>query len=466
MGWFTSLGGFFWVSYVLKQFGGLPWSIAIVFLLLFCTFNHLHFLLFSGAFRWLKEKLPLSIPCKALVLTAVFICIDQLIPNLFMDELGNGAHNLEYIRQTADLSGVSLLTALVVFTNFTLYYWWKTDGHKTKTWKPLLPILVFWIASFTYGMIRYNHFTQATHNAKDKVEFALIQGNIGDLEKQAAFLGVVEAADTAVKTYLSLSDQAMALSPKPDFVVWPETAYPSRFKNAEHSSERVRDQSIELWVKENKTPLLFGGYHSDQKYEYNAFFFLTPDMKLQVYMKSILLMFGESLPFVDMFPSLGEAFPQVGNFGKGPGAISMPLERAGKSSFKVHPLICYEVLFSPFVRDGINSGADLMLNITNDSWFGPFGEPQLHFALANLRSVETRRPLVRSTNTGITAVTLANGDVLKQSEIGRAEIFQASVPLLEDPGTTLFLRFGNWFSWIMWAVLAGFLVLSRKKAVS
>lgn len=462
MGWFTSLGGFFWVSYVLKQFGGLPWSVAIIFLLLFCTFNHAHFLIFAGAFRIFREKLSKRILPKVSVLTAIYICIDQLIPNLFIDELGNGAHNLEYIRQIADLSGVSILTALVVFTNFSLYYWWKAEGLRTKQWKPLLPLFVVWIFSFTYGMIRYNEFTREIKDADDGVNFALIQGNIGDLEKLASEQGLVDAADKVVKTYLSLSTQALQLSPKPDFVVWPETAYPSRFRSASHSTERIRDQAVELWVKENKTPLLFGGYHSDQRYEYNALFFLYPNQKLQIYMKSILLLFGETLPFVDTFPALGEAFPQVGNFGKGPGAVSMDVERAGKAPLKMHPLICYEVLFSSFVRDGINAGADIMLNITNDSWFGPLGEPQLHFALANLRTVETRRPLVRSTNTGITGIVLPNGDVLMQSEIGKAEIFMAHVPLTQEPHQTLYLRLGNWFGWLMWLVLGGFLVLAKR----
>jgi apolipoprotein N-acyltransferase len=106
-------------------------------------------------------------------------------------------------------------------------------------------------------------------------------------------------------------------------------------------------------------------------------------------------------------------------------------------------------------------GSQMILNITNDSWFGPRGEPQLHFALITFRSVETRLPQLRSTNTGISALILPDGTVQAQTNIDRPEILNVRIPIIK-PVWTLMKAWGDWFgTFILGVACLGLIWLLR-----
>jgi apolipoprotein N-acyltransferase len=167
---------------------------------------------------------------------------------------------------------------------------------------------------------------------------------------------------------------------------------------------------------------------------------------LIAYHKNLLLLFGEELPFADTFPMLNVWFPQVGGFGRGPGSevFSLPLQ-GGALSPKIAPIICYEALFTRYTLESARKGAELLVNVTNDSWFGPFGEPELHLALSTFRSIETRLPQIRSTNTGISALILPDGSI--QGATGKNEAIYKNweLALRESPTHSWLVRFGDWF---------------------
>ncbi|NDD93005.1 hypothetical protein EBZ37_13100 [bacterium] len=110
----------------------------------------------------------------------------------------------------------------------------------------------------------------------------------------------------------------------------------------------------------------------------------------------------------------------------------------------VAPAICYEVLFPDDMVAAKRSGAELILNITNDSWFGPYAEPQLHLGLSTFRSIELGIPMLRSTNTGISAVVDPAGRILQRTEIGVATVMDAKIPLVSLP-PSLVERWGDFF---------------------
>jgi apolipoprotein N-acyltransferase len=308
----------------------------------------------------------------------------------------------------------------------------------------------------------------------------MIQANIGDFEKVAAESGMQEAAEKILGDYFKLSNQALTLAQKPDFIIWPETAYASTYHKPMTTADYSRDRRIEDWVKSNHEPLLFGSYDRDEGRDYNTFFALSPQTlvsagdELQLYHKNILLMFGEYIPFQDDFPFLGRLFPQVANFGRGPGAEILQIPVFSDSSphspqlvatspqarpsrlIPVSPAICYEVLFPEYILDAANRGSRMILNITNDSWFGPYGEPHLHLALSTFRSIETRLPMVRSTNTGFSALVTQDGEISAKSRLFEPEILNVSVPLI-DPPMTLLKLWGDWFG--KFALVAGALIL-------
>jgi apolipoprotein N-acyltransferase len=250
-----------------------------------------------------------------------------------------------------------------------------------------------------------------------------------------------------------MTDQSLALNPRPDAVVWPETSYPTTFGMPSNQDEVALDQSVRNYSRDRNISLLFGGYDHRAGQDYNAFFFLAPDknpithdMDLQIYRKNILLLFGEYIPFADTFTFLKTALPQVGNFGRGSGPEVMKIYPADPNLPPVlaGPIICYEALFPNYIIRAARKGSQMILNITNDSWFGPYGEPILHFSLVTFRSIETRLPQLRSTNTGISALILPDGTIDKETGIGTEEVMNVSVPIT-DPIPTLMKAWGDWF---------------------
>jgi len=153
--------------------------------------------------------------------------------------------------------------------------------------------------------------------------------------------------------------------------------------------------------------------------------------------KHHLLIFGEYIPFGDLFPILYEWLPQASHFS--PGKTITTLTHEGH---RLGVLICYEDILPRFTRRVVGKGAEVLINVTNDAWFGRTSEPWLHLALAVFRTVENRRFLVRSTNTGVSAFVDANGRILQHTSLESMEAISERVPLLTME--TLFTRTGDW----------------------
>lgn len=447
---------FHWVGYAISQYGNLPRIIGYGGLVIFSLFNQLQFALFGLArFEFLKRFPSLRHSLIAtLFLSAAYTSIDWIFPKLFTDTLGHSFWNASWLRQGADLFGAYGLTFIIVFTNFTLQNLRKSFKKRDEPslWPSLTPnirtlglLILFQAGLITYGYIQYKAISEAERNPVKTVRMAGIQANIGDFEKVASENGVSGAAEKVVAKYFKLSDDALAGPQKPELIIWPETAYPSTFRVPFNPSELARDQKVEQWVRTRGVPLAFGGYDHQNQKDYNSLFFLSPKGDLQTYHKSVLLMFGEYIPGGESITWIKNAFPQVGYFGQGPGPQVYSI-RTAKQEIRITPIICYEALFPGFLIEGARKGAEMILNITNDSWFGPQGEPHLHFALSVFRSIETRRSQLRVTNTGFSGLILPSGDVQGRTELNSEVIITSDVPVLAPP-STLMLKLGDWFGY-------------------
>lgn len=471
LSYFMSLGGFYWVAYVLQEFGNLPWMISILGLQLFCIFGQPQFFIFAPllkildaqhegkeAGRALLSWKPLG---RVLLLTSLYVGLDWILPKMFLDTLGHSFYKARNLRQLADLGGAHLLTFLVFFTNDALWrVWqnWKGKGGKLKL-SPQLGLAGLLILLGTgYGFFRNQEVTEILSHSQQSLQAAAIQANIGDFDKIAAERGISGAATRIMDVFTSLSRQALELQPRPDVIIWPETSYPTTFRTPHSLLELRMDERLENFVRDIQTPLLFGGYdHRDGK-DFNAFFVLSPNGNLQTYRKSILLIFGEYIPGAESIQWIKDTFPQVGNFGRGQGptTLSIPTRNAGAPAVQAGPMICYEALFPSFTVDAARKGSQFLMNITNDSWFGKWSEPQLHLALSVFRSIESRLPMLRSTNTGISALILPNGEITNQTEVDTLKIMNVTVPIT-PPIPTLFKLWGDWFGLLCLAL--GFLSL-------
>tara|TARA_Y100000590_G_scaffold469024_1_gene654508 strand:- start:4779 stop:6287 length:1509 start_codon:yes stop_codon:yes gene_type:complete len=477
LGFLISLLGFYWVAYSLKNYGNLPWPIAIFGLLLFSLFNQPQYVAYGLLRSWILKKLsnnrsyffwfPLW---GALTYTAC----DAFLPKLFLDTNGHAFHQRLTIMQWAEVGGVHLLTFFTVLSNeiiFRVYSEFKNRKEPSihPSIKKTLGWSITWIGVFSFIWLWGDHRLKTIEEIQDKAfkneksvfSFTPIQANIGNFEKVAAEKGIYQAANHVVDQYIELSEQALEENEKIDFLVWPETAYPSTFRVPSTTNDLFLDQRIENFVRIRNIPLFFGGYDRKNNLDYNSFFFLKPQVPgkrdLHVYHKNILLLFGETIPGAETFPALKRAFPQVGNFGQGPGPEALSYQTKDLREIKISPIICYEILFPSYPIESVKKGGELLLNITNDSWFGPYGEPALHFALTKFRSIETRVPQLRATNTGITALVLPSGAVPYQSAIFEKDIHTYRVPKL-PPISTLMLQWGDWFGTFS-LILSGLLTL-------
>lgn len=492
---FMSLLGFHWVAYVLHEFGDLPWIVAAVGLALYSLIGQPQFLFFAPVFFFLNSRRPRILAWIGLAL--FYTGLDWAMPKLFRDTLGHAFYSASWIRQVAEIGGAHLITFEAMWVNIAIFafliaivvpYFKKQPSlDRAPTLINLGLSFVLILAFALFGKMRADEWAVKLQHPDSTLQAGIIQANIGDFDKVAAERGMQQAAEKILADYFSLSDQALILQKKPDIIIWPETAYASTYGKPMTTADYSRDQRIDTWVKTNHTPLLFGSYDRDEGKDYNTLFILSPiaspqltslgsvSENLQFYHKNILLMFGEYIPFQDAFPFIGRLFPQVANFGRGPGPelIQIPVfsndrgtQGAQAPSF-IHasPAICYEVLFPNYVLEAARKGSKLILNVTNDSWFGPYGEPHLHLALSTFRTIETRLPMIRATNTGFSVLVTQDGEIAAKSTLGEAEILNTTVPLIEPPAT-LMKTLGDWFgqfSLVLGAILLGICLKFRQK---
>jgi len=282
--------------------------------------------------------------------------------------------------------------------------------------------------------------------------------------------------DTAENTnrfaqLIALSRQALA--GKPDLLVWPEAALPT--------FDLESFTTITNLLREHRTPLLFGADDvapragaktpGEQDYFNAAFLFDSEGRFAGTYRKRKLVMFGEFVPLTRWLPFLNYLTPIEGGFtpGKGPAQFILRDPRV-----RFCPLICFEDIFPGIVRRSLTEDTDLLINITNNGWFGDSAAQWQHGATAIFRAVENGLPLLRSANNGLTCWVDPRGRIAGQFADARGTIygpgtFAAVIPL-PVPGErefTFYRRHGDWFPWLCTIVAlpsAGWLLWPRRRS--
>jgi apolipoprotein N-acyltransferase len=232
----------------------------------------------------------------------------------------------------------------------------------------------------------------------------------------------------------------------PDLIVWPESAYAWFLPEGEVNVKPYVMGPIE-------TPLLFGGLtrrtvDGDERH-YNTAVLLDEDGDIQgTYDKTYLLAFGEYLPFGDVFPVLYDWSPHSGRFTPGDHVRPVILD----DRWRITALVCYEDILPSFTRKAVAEGdPHLLVNMTNDAWFGDTSEPWQHLALAKLRAVEHHRFLVRATNSGVSSIVDPVGRTLGEVGVFERGNLHADVAMLS--GWTPYQTLGNWPGWLSLAAI-------------
>lgn len=445
VGWVYGLvmiaGGYHWLVPFFEVFSGYGSFASIGFWLAFSAFIGAQYGVYGVVYTLVRRR-GWSVALAAL---PPFIAAEWLYPKLFPVYLANSFNQQPWLVQIADLGGPLLVTAVAVLVNLTIFETWRWRRDARGTPRVVWLVTVLSVAfTLGYATIRIPQI-EAEMAAAPPLRLGIVQVNMGVFEKRS---DAIEGHRRHLEQSLELEKEGEL-----DLIVWPESAYVrSLSRELPLSGDDVR--------KELRTPILFGGvskeYAGDRRKVFNTAFLMDADGIIRsTYDKTYLLMFGEYLPFGETFPELYDLSPNSGRFTPGSHVQSLQLDE-----WRISTPVCYEDVLPGFTRTMVReANPHVLINLTNDSWFGDTQEPWIHLVLAQFRAIEHRRYLVRSTNSGISAVIDPLGRIVAQTGVLTRENLRYVVGMME--GETIYTRFGDWPGWLSLIALVWMLFIRR-----
>jgi len=447
---------FFWFARAISTYTGAPLLVGVVVLLLIGpVFLQPQILAFAAA-RHLLRRRGAGVWRVAVAGACVYVGAEWLFPKLFADTIGHGLYASPLMRQAADLAGASGLTFVLLVANAGV--WAALHAATVPAALPrrlravALPagmVALLAGALLAYGAWRVRTLADAAHEGTP-VHAGIVQADISHYEKLAADLGTYGAVRLILDRYFGLSDDLVQRSGGApiDLLVWPETVYPTTFGAPKSADGAELDRAIAGFVNGAGVPLVFGSYDVDGGDEFNAAVFLEPSadgrVEFDTYRKASLFPLTERVPALLEVPTVRRWLPWLGTWKPGTGPRVLGLRLRDGRTLRVAPLICYDAVDPRLALAAAREGAELIVTLSNDAWFATGGGPRLHLVVSAFRSIETRRPQVRATNTGISAVIAPTGALLGSIGVGERGTLDAIVTPSRR-AWTLMLAWGDWF---------------------
>lgn len=416
-----NLGGFYWLVGMLKTFSGFPTALCLVFTLIVSAYQGGRLALMG----WLYGRATVRGWPAPIVFGAAFVASELAFPVLFPWYYAATVHKVPVLMQLAEIGGPILVGLVLVAVNLAIAeplraklaasreLGARTVSGASSEERHSLAIdrrvvgagVIALVFAVLYGAVRISMVNARVEKA-EQVRVGYVQGNMGLMAKRQ---DPGEGLRRHRKMTAELRDKGV------DLVVWSETSAtaPAR-EDLAMKGNYYRDRfAASLGV-----PTIFGAvlYRVDPDRERWFNTAISTDVKGEFrgrYDKQYLLAFGEYLPFGDAFPILYKWSPHSGRFSAGTSLEPLIVDIKG-TEHKVSALICYEDILPGFTNRAVgHADPELIVNMTNDAWFGDTTEPWQHLALAKFRAIEHRRFLVRSTNSGVSAIIDPNGAIVE-----------------------------------------------------
>lgn len=464
----TNLFGFYWISYTLKEFGNIlapmNYIVSTLYsLVIFPQFTALLIILIIyKRFReiYLTEHYysPIKLtPSTTIILAAVATLMEYLIPQQFPAHVGHSwMSTLPYLG-LGPIFGVSIFSFMSYWLIYSIIYFFNTKKLNILFSISFIIFLGLNISLPKIWSINNNNVSSKELNIR------IVQANIGNFLKLQSESGNGSAVNQVVEKYENLSLKKDRENQKIDLIIWPETAYPyPLFTDQMKNLPEFVPQVFSSIGKATEAEILFGGYGrninaADPFFEgeYNSTFLMSNNGLLKdYYNKHFLLPFGETLPVGKFKKNLSQYIQNISYFAAGDKFTLFKL----KNELTFITPVCYEILFSSFIRDYFNSSEqkpDIIINLTNDSWYGDTTEPFQHLFLAKWRAVEFNTPVIRATNTGITSVIYPDGTESNRIKSGEEKTLDIALTIA-DTKKTIFQRFGLLTMFALWLILVLF----------
>jgi apolipoprotein N-acyltransferase len=427
-----------WIADVLAVHGGtsrlVGWGILLLIAIVWG--------ILAGGFTWTVNRIArrsVALAC----LAAPFVWVTSEFARAHLPEIGFPWNLLGYsaaanpaLLQVTTVTGIYGLSFVMAAFN-SLLAW--ADAATTISLKKRLSIIVSAVAIMLCTMFVGTRFVpeaKATHFAR------AVQPNFPEVDSYPADWFAIHKDDMDELDELSLQPSAH----RPDLIIWPEAPAPFSWQNNQFSkrasSLAIRAEHPFLaGVIEWKTEKVSSGHIGEAPYN-SALLVDRQGQKVFVYDKRHLVPFGEYEPFPLIHRVVQSVSDEVGGFHKGKVATVGTLP----GGYKFAVFICYEAIFPGEIREFAARGAKLLINISNDGWFGKSAAAVQHLHMARVRAVENRRWVLRATNSGITAAIDPYGRVYES--IPRDVRGAVDLPYDFRTDSTFYTRFGDWFAWM------------------
>jgi apolipoprotein N-acyltransferase len=349
--------------------------------------------------------------------------------------------NLPFIQMT-DITGVYGPSFVIILVNATLSWALQQWPKKAFPFKEVTVTVLILLGALIYGYGRMRGMDrQISQNLPLKI--GLVQGNIDQSIKWDESL-----QKETLKIYERLSLKVS--NGKPDLIIWPETATPFFFQEAREYQPMILDIADQAGAF-----LLFGSpsykVEKGKVNHYNSAYLISPARELMGrYDKIHLVPFGEYVPLSNLLFFIGSLGEGIGNFKPGKEIFNFSLPQG-----KFGVLICFEIIFPDLCRRFVKRGADFLVTITNDAWFGRTSAPCQHLSMATFRAIENRVFVARAANTGISAFIDPKGKIVEQGGIFTEEAMNGTIRLSRE--RTFYTLYGDVFAWICFAASILFL---------
>ncbi len=453
------LAVFPWVRFTMQEMSGLGPVVSALVLGLYGLSMGLHQALWAAVIAWTaretSEASEASLATRAVraaEIAALLIAVEMVVPFVFPWYLGNALYVAPTLLQAADVFGIIGLSGLAGWCNAWLAASrpWQSRRNGLHAAAGVAIMTGLW---WGYGLARMATIEAAV--VEKRLVAAVVQANVQLAEKKA------ENARARLPMLDRLERLTLAMKlDDVDLVIWPEGALPFFFVPLEVDDDRpgIRSRAPPILLETTRRarqfasklgrPLLFGALRRTDKLwrepVRNSAVLMDGERRVAAYDKQILVPFGEYLPGTSVIPSLAGAIKGISNLAAGeqPGRMRV-------AGVELLVTICYEALFPAAVRaQGL--GADVLINLTNDVWFGKTNAAELHLMVQTPRAVELRRPLIRSTASGITALINDRGQILERAPID----VEATRKMVAEVRATA-SPWRLWGPWPLWLLVAG-----------
>ncbi len=447
-GLITYGGILYWINIVVTTYGKLPLVISLSLYLLLVAYLALFFFVLC----YLARKAELR--GISIVVTVPFLWVGLEFLRSFLlsgfpwESLGYSQYRILSLIQVADIAGVYGVSFLIVLANCVVYL--AINGVQSREsrrypYRSATVFLVLLVVVLLYGSFRMHQ-----DQVGVPLKVALVQGNIDQgIKWDPAFM------EETISIYERLSRRAAVGGV--DLVVWPESAAPFFFQETGPPTDRITSLAREIHA-----PLIFGSPAFDDsgtsRRSFNSAFLVSSSGEvLGRSDKMHLVPFGEYVPLAKLLPFVHKLVAGVGDFSPGDSLGTLDI---GKG--KVGILVCFEGIFPELARRYVSDGAQLLVNITNDGWYGRSSAPYQHLSMVVFRAVENGVPLVRAANTGISAIIDKKGNISHTTPLFKEAFVTGEVIL--GKGGTLYTRIGDIFALLCLGISLVITVLCFRKA--